>query len=393
MPLLVFSVFSYMAAFAILLPSIMYFLQNMGASKAEATQILALYSLTQFVVGPLLGKLSDHVGRKPVIVVTMFTGAACYALLSEASSLFMVTILMICAGVCSGGVPVVFAAAADGSTAERRAAHMGFLGAGIGAAFSVGPMVGAFLGDGSAVAATISTPAKASAIVLLLGVCAATIWRPVILEESSVSPESENTKTQRGILTAWHYIATHPVLFLLCMMMAMFTISLAVMEPILPYLMKDSFDWGPRNMGLLMGYGGFIVILTQGGLVGRLAKKYGERKLVSAGIMLMALGLSVIALSPWMLGVFVGITFTGVGGSLFNSSVLAIGSHHAGQKQRGMVMGSLQAMQSLGRSTGPVMAGYLYQVWTILPFAIGVYLMMLLLLLLPRLKKQLEVTA
>lgn len=158
----------------------------------------------------------------------------------------------------------------------------------------------------------------------------------------------------------------------------------------MPYLMKDRFEWGPREMGSLMAYGGLVVILVQGGLVGRLARRFGEQRLSAWGICIMALGFAFIAAPFAVWGTYAGLTLTGIGGSIFTTSLLAIGSQQASSEQRGMVMGAMQSMQSFGRSMGPVGAGFLYQINMILPLAFGIILMIVVWFLRPLMVRKLK---
>jgi len=388
MPLLFIVVFSFMAAFALLLPSVMFFLENLGASKALATKILACYSLSQFFAGPLLGRLSDRLGRKITLVTALMLALGAYLSLAALSpSIVSAFIGLAVAGTAAGASAVAFAAVTDLTEPQNRAKGMGIIGASIGLAFTVGPAVGALLSSVDAISATISKPATASVVILVVGLAAA-LFLPKKLGKPQAykvnggpeGNEEEQPALSSGRLAGFKKLIGHSVLMNIALMMFVFTIALALMEPIMPYLIRDRYEWGPREMGYLFGFAGLIVVLVQGGLVGRLAVKFGERKLLATGVSLMGIGLLIMLFAPASWFVVLGLGFTSTGGALFNTSALALASQNAESKERGLVLGAVQSMQSLGRSGGPLVAGNLYQLSAILPLAIGVAAMAILLM-------------
>lgn len=372
MPVLCFIVFAVMAAFALLLPSLMFFLENLGASKATATQVLAAYSFAQFVAGPILGRISDKLGRKPVIAAGLTLSFLCYLFLAvKAASVGTVAIGLIGAGLCSGIVAVVLATVADITADTSRAKNMGAVGASIGFAFTAGPGLGAYLAATQAQEATIEAQALVSCIVLLMGLLTAIRFIP-----TAVCGNDTNITVSLGEkVHSFHQLNQRPILRIICLSMFVFTVALAMMEPVLPYLVNERYAWGPRDMGYLFAYVGLLIIIVQGKLVGPLSQRFGSYVLVKSGIIMMAVGLLTMILTPVSLGILAGLTFTSVGGAIFNTSVFAITSHQATADGRGVSMGLVQSMQALGRSFGPLVAGGLYQVVPTFPLSAGVIAM------------------
>lgn len=367
MPLLFIIVFAFMTAFALLLPSIMYFLTYAGASKALATQILASYSLAQFFVGPLLGRLSDRIGRKAVLIGALFGALMVYVGLTLGKSGLLFTFgCLALAGAASGAVAVAFAAVTDLTSDEDRAKGVGLLGAAIGLAFTVGPFVGAFLGGPDGQVNSLSSPAFAATLVLLLGLLAA------IALPRSLGKSAERKAEIYSRLDGFRAMTSNKALLYLGIMMFVFTVALALMEPIIPYLIGDRYGWGRQEMGYLFAFAGSIVVLVQGGLVGRLTKRFGEARLLIAGIVMMGVGLTLMALAPASWFVVAGLGLSSAGGALFNTSNFALASKQAATEARGLVLGAMQSMQSLGRSGGPFVSGHLYQIAIVLPLLVGV---------------------
>ena len=351
-----------MAGFAVLLPTIVYHLENLGASSAEATQILACYSFAQFFGGTLLGRLSDRIGRKPVLITGLLSALGAYIFLHLAADNLMNTWLgLVFAGFSSGIVAVVFASVTDITLPENRAKGMGAMGAGIGLAFTLGPAVGAFLGAENSVEATIQVPVLASIGFMVLGLLGASRLKIVPVEQA-VEKEEEGQ---------WQLVAAKPILMQMAFLMFLFTVTTALTEPIMPLLLDFRYGWGPKELGTVFGYVGLVIILVQGGLVGPLARKFGERNLVAAGVLLQFTGLTILIYTPISLGIFIGLTCTSVGGALFNTNVLAIASMQAKESRRGVILGAFQSMMSIGRSSGPLAAGLLFTIDPNMPMLAG----------------------
>ncbi len=362
MPFLFLIMFSVMAGFAVLLPTIVYHLENLGATSAEATQILACYSFAQFFSGTLLGRLSDRLGRKPVLVAGLFGAFAAYGFLHlYAFDLVSTLVGLVLAGFSSGIVAVIFASVTDMTLPENRAKGMGAMGAGIGLAFTLGPAIGAFLGAANATEATIQTPVLASLGFVVLGLLSAIRLKIVVL----------STDNQEEEIGGWKLVEAKPVLMQMAFLMFLFTATTALTEPIMPLLLDYRYGWGPKELGTVFGYVGLIIILVQGGLVGPLARRYGERNLVVTGVLLQFVGLMILIYTPVSFGIFVGLAFTSVGGALFNTNVLAIASMQARESRRGVILGAFQSMMSVGRSTGPLAAGLLFTMNPDMPMFVG----------------------
>lgn len=371
MPVLFLVIFVVMGSFALLLPSIMFVLQNMGASEAMATPILASYGFAQFLSGPIWGRLSDRVGRKPVLVGSLVLASLAYAFIAfGADSVLKLHLGLVFTGLCAGNSAVLYAAVTDLTGQEGRAKGMGIIGAGIGLAFTVGPAIGAVLGGRSADVATIAAPAQLSMVACLIGALAV-----FVLFKESMGRDSAPATKGVGRIQAMFRVARQPLLLQLSFVMCFFTFGLAMMESIMSYLMNDKHGWGPRDLGIMFAYFGLILIVVQGGLVGRLTTRFGEMVLAKTGIVFMAIGLGAIAYSPISAGVFFGLTFVSVGTAIFNTSVLSIASKGSGSTERGLVMGVFQSMQALGRSIGPILTGLLYGVFHELPFVVSIAIM------------------
>ncbi len=372
MPVLFGVILLDIAGFGILLPSIMYVLQNMGSGPAYATVIIAMYSIGQFFSGPLWGRLSDRIGRKPVLMIAMSGACFAYILMAMAKTPEMILVSRIIAGLMAGNIATAYAAVADLTPPENRAKGMGVLGAAFGLGFVVGPAIGGFLGGNSPETATIFYPAIASAIMSCLALIATALF---FKESLNVDHQiALLSKPQIGRIEALKKVVLHPILFRFCLFVFLVAISSSLMEPVLPLLVGDRYGWGPLHMGYIFTVVGLLIAIVQGGLIGWLSKSLGEKNMVKLAFIMIILGLTIIIITPISYGVVGGLALTGVGQALFTTSISALTSHRAAPTERGLVMGVVQSMQSLGRSIGPTVAGALYVFWEGLPYFVGILL-------------------
>ena len=370
MRILFFIILLDIAGFGILLPPIMFVLDNMGAGPAYASFIIATYSIGQFIAGPFWGGLSDRWGRKPILAISLGGAFVAYLLMAVAKTPEMILFSRAFAGLMAGNIATAYAAIADLTTPENRAKGMGVLGAAFGLGFVIGPAIGGFLGGATPETANIYYPAIASAVFSCMAILAV-----VFLFKETLDAEHRaevRSKPRIGRMEALSNVTKHPVLIRFCLFIFLVSTTGALMDPVTPLLVGERYHWGPRHMGYIFIVVGLVIAIVQGGLVGRIAKTIGEKNMVRMAFVSIMLGLALIIYTPNPYGLVLGLCFTGVGTTLFTTGMSALASHRAAPTERGLVMGVVQSMQSLGRSTGPLFAGSLYVVWNGLPFAVGI---------------------
>ncbi len=353
------------AAFAVLLPPIMYVLTNWGASPAFATFIIATYSIGKFLVAPFWGALSDKIGRKPVLVIALCGDLISYLILVFANSPEMVLASRALAGLSAGNLACYNACASDMSTHKSRAKGLGIVGAALGIGYVIGPAIGGVLGGASSETANLTMPAIASLALSLSAL--------VLLLLFFKNPKQAKTKTS-AIIGRFDLIKDFIsrdlfVFFFLFVFLVSTTSSL--IGPVTPLLVEMRYDWGPREMGMIFVIVGLAIALVQGGLVGRAVKAFGEAGLAQISALVIIVGLLLIVYTPISIGLVIGYVMAGAGATLFTTAINALASKRAGENKQGAVMGAMQSMHSLGRALGPVFAGSLYMVWFGLPYISG----------------------
>lgn len=366
MPILFFIVLVIMGSFAMLLPAIIYVLENLGASISASTPVLAAYSLAQFLAGPQWGRLSDRLGRKPMLMAALAVACFAYAgMYLYADTLYKLLFFMVIAGFAAGAMAVVFASVADVTTEENRTKGMGVVGAAIGMAFVAGTAIGGSIAGTTAANASLAPPAAVAASSCLVGLLAVLLF----FREPSAHADIPLGKADR--LQAFRRIARHPALLKLCVVILVFTSCLALMEPLMPKYVNVHFGWGPVEMRNLFIFIGAVLVVVQGGLVGPISKRFGERNMLKAALIIMIAGLGLLAALPSPELVYVALLLTSVGTACFTASSLSLASREAEAHEKGAVMGVAQSMQALGRFVGPMLAGLLFDVAYWLPFTVG----------------------
>jgi len=364
MPILLLIILLSGLGFGLVLPGFLFVAGNIGASPAWAMTIIATYALGQFIATPICGRLSDRYGRKPVLVLTTAGSVLAYVLLAFAENLWLLAFARLMTGLMAGNLSVAMAYVTDVSTPERRAAAMGYIGAAISLGFIVGPALGGILGGADAASASLMLPGLVAA-----GVSAITSLATLLfLTESHTRERRADAQAMAasgpGGLRALGQLLRRPVLGRLMVVGLLVYFAMAMFETSFPLWANVRFGWGPREVGLIFTYLGLLVAFVQGFLVGQLVPRFGEVRLVQAGLLSYAAGLLMMTQAPvWQL-MMIGITFTTAGGGMYITTMTSLVSKQAGENERGLVIGTYQGLGWFGRTIGPPIAGLLFGLFT-----------------------------
>lgn len=347
-------------------------IENLGYSETVMTALLASFALAMFIANPILGRLSDKVGRQPVLLISLIIGTAAhlwFALSNDILSMFAARII---AGLSAGNIGVIQAIIADNSKPEARARIMGFLGAAIGSGFVLGPAIGGLLG-GLGDGPVHQVPFLVAALFSFIAVCLAMRLKLQSVQSAIDSTIDSTTDSGRqGFFQLLKSMLSSPIgLFAL----AFFCLNLAFAQVEASYvlLVRDLLDFGPRQTGWLFTYIGVCIIIVQGGLIGKLTNAFGEMRVVVAGVTVLAAGQLVTTIiaggaSPFgnslFLAILVSTSFVCVGFALTNPTLSAASSYAAHSGQMGGALGLVQGFGSMGQVIGLSIAGPLYQAWT-----------------------------
>jgi DHA1 family tetracycline resistance protein-like MFS transporter len=358
MGILFLIVFIDLVGFGIVIPLLPYYGLRFSASPVEVTTMMACYSLAQFISSPLLGRLSDRVGRRPVLLVSLLFSIVSYIWLGLAGALWMLFAARLLAGAGAGNIAAAQAYIADVTSPEDRAKGMGMIGAAFGLGFTIGPAIGGVIAGANPGAADLARPAFVAA-----GLSAAAFLVTLIRLKESLPHEARNAPRRPGRLALAKTALRRPVLGLLILLLFVAVSAFAGMETTFALWANAGFGWGPLQVGLIFFYVGLLLAALQGGMIGRLARRFGEARLVIAGSAVIAAGLLGLALASTLWAVLVATGLLAIGMGLLNPSLTSLVSREARADERGGIMGVSQSASSLARILGPAVAGAVFTGW------------------------------
>jgi len=362
-------VFIDLVGFGIVIPILPLYAEEYGPSPVIFGLLMASFSIMQFFAAPILGRLSDRVGRRPVLLVSLLGSAFGYVLFGIAGSLGMLFTSRIIDGISGGNISTAQAVIADITAPEDRAKGMGIIGAAFGLGFILGPAIGALLvtvapwlpGIGAAVASLI-------AFVLVL----------TRLPET-LDPDCRRKARRHPLnLSSLSEALAHPLVGL-CLLMVFFTIfAFANFETTFAQFAKLRYGFSISTIAWLFVYAGVLGAIVQGGLVGRLAKRFGEVRLIVVGTLLSFIALGFLPYAPSRGPLLAILAVLALGQGIAHPSLSAFTSKLVEPDEVGGAMGVYQGMSSLARIVGPfwgeVVYGAIGFAW---PFRTGSIFMLL----------------
>lgn len=365
------TVFIDLVGFGIVIPVLPYYVRSMGADSELLGLLTASFSLTQFLFSPLLGGLSDRIGRRPVLILSLVGNAAATALMGLAGSVGGLALLFgarVLSGMTAATIGTAQAYIADVTPPEKRAAGMGMLGAAFGLGFVLGPSIGGVLSHRFG----YSFPFYAVALLALCNALLAYFNLP--------EPEKrEQRSVPRSRGEAFRQALAEPRVGVPIALFFVTAVAFANLETTIALLTSDRYHMTPEQTGYLFGYMGVMIVLVQGGLVRRLVPRFGEQKLLAVGSLITGTAILLIAVNQLLAVLILALGMAALGQGMVNPSLSSLVSRQAPPEQQGSVMGIMQATGSLGRVFGPALSGFLYgmdKVNRSLPYYVGGTLML-----------------
>jgi MFS family permease len=382
LPILFFTVFIDLVGFGIVLPFLAYYVESFGARASTVGLLMSTYSLAQFVFAPIWGRLSDRVGRRPILLLGLFGSVAGYTLFGLAGSLFMLFAGRAIMGVFGATIPTAQAAVADVTTPENRARGMGTIGAAIGLGFILGPALGGVLAAMSAPASRVTGiamfvrnpyafPSLCAAALAATNLIAAVVILPESLQRSA-APQ----RVRASRFTMLSEALGKPSLRALVTIFFLFMMGFTMMESTMTLFIEHRIDPGDaglvRRIGLLFGFIGVVMAVLQGMLIGRLSRAFGEARLLKAGLAIAGIGLVALPFAHSWDAVYACAFALATGMGLTQPTNAALISRAAEADVQGGTLGVSQSAASLARVLGPVLAGSAFdRVAPGAPFAVG----------------------
>ncbi len=348
----------------IILPLLPFYAERLGASPTVVGLLVSTYAACQLIAGPVLGQISDRTGRRPLLLVSQLGTFIGFLILAWAGSLWVVFLSRVIDGLTAGNLSLAQAYISDVTKPEERAKSFGVIGVAFGIGFLIGPAISGYLSTYSYqypifAAAALSATSILSTYFLLPGA-------PVIPEsEKRGGPPLPAGRRLRAL--DWGNYLTYfkrPALAQLLWEFFAFAFSFAIFMSGFALFAERRFTWnghpfGVKEVGYIFAYVGFLGIILQGGLIGRLVKRFGETKLVSAGFISATVGFALIGFMYHLPGLLVASTLASFGTGVLRPALTSLITQHAGREEQGIVLGLTQSLMSVAQIVAPVIGGFL----------------------------------
>jgi len=342
----------------IVIPLLPFYAQSFGATPMDVGFLISLFAICQFVSGPILGGLSDQYGRRPLLILSQIGTLIGFLVLAWAQAYWMILLSRIIDGVTAGNLSIAQAYISDVTEPKDRAKSFALIGIAFGLGFLIGPAFGGLLATHG-----YQTPIFASAILSLISILASVFFLREPLRRRSLTDTSERRLSVFDLKVYAPFFKNETLsktllqFFFFSFSFALFTSGFALFAE--RRLTWDGHSYGPKEVGLIFAYSGFLGIFIQGGLVARLVKKFGENKVSQMGFVGASLGYLVLAFTFGLPALLLSATISAFGNGVLRPALTSLISHQADQRQQGLVMGLSQSLNSLAQIVAPLMTGLL----------------------------------
>jgi MFS family permease len=340
----------------IILPLLPFYAEKMGASPTQVGFLVSTYALCQLIAGPILGRMSDHMGRRPLLLVSQVGTLIGFIILAYAHVLWLVFLSRVIDGLTAGNLSLAQAYISDVTRPEERAKSFALIGIAFGMGFLIGPGISGFL-----VQFSYQYPIFAAA-----GLSATSIVATYFLLPST-APPSNGAAPRRFTLLDWRSYARYfrePATAPLFWQFFAFAMAFSMFMTGFPLFAERRFVWqghpfGPKEVGYVYAYLGLLGVVLQGGLIGKLVKAFGEITLVRAGFFLAMIGLAALGSTYRVATLLVVAAVASAGLGVIRPALTSVITHRADRAEQGVVLGLAQSLNSISQIVAPAIAGFL----------------------------------
>ncbi len=344
-------VFIDLMGFGLILPLLPFIAEKYHANPEQIGLLTAAYSLFQFISAPILGRLSDKYGRKKLLVISQLGTFLGFVLLGFANSLPLLFLARVIDGITGGNLSIAQAYIADSTDKQNRAKGMGLLGAAFGLGFIIGPSMGGLLSQfGFAVPAFVAAGISLVTVIVTM----------LFLQESVDVTKTVHASQTRFNLVRLQAIFSNSVLLRYTMTFFVLSFAFTTFQGIFSLWAQKLFNWGPQQIGFVLGLVGVLAVISQLKLLPVVVKRLGDYRTLIVGMPILALGFAWMAFSPTIFVVYAAHFFVVFGNNLAGPTLQALATEEVHQSEYGGVMGIFQSAGSLGRIAGPMVGGVLF---------------------------------
>ena len=360
--------------FTVVMPLLAPFAEHYGFREWQIGLLFSAYPLCQLIAGPILGRMSDRYGRRPILIFSQAGTALSFLILGLSRNFTVMLLARLLDGASGGNILVAQAYVADVTTPENRSRGMGLIGMAFGLGFVLGPLLGGVL-----VSLPIAEDWRLRLPFLVAAGFSTLAWILVLSRLPESRPVGARNRESARVLS-WQGLVdtmTLPGIGQLMLLGFLSVLAFAALEGTLSLYLRRRMDWNARSAAFVFAGLGLLSALVQGGLIRRLVPRFGEPRLIGAGIAIVALGFAGLALASGALELAGAIVLVGVGQGLVGPSVSGLLSRITPASEQGAVFGTLSSAQTLARmisySTANLLLG---RMSTAAPywFGFGVYL-------------------
>lgn len=349
-------VFIDLLGFSLILPLLPYYAETFGANEFVTGLLVASYAAMQLIGAPILGRLSDRFGRRPILLVSIFGTFLGFLLLGFANALWMLFASRILDGFTGGNLSVAQAYIADVTDEKNRSKGLGLVGAAFGLGFIIGPVTGGFLSQWG-----YAFPAFAAAALAFVNLILVGFWLPESLtpEKRAAMPEKRPPVTLAALLQALRRPFTGPLLIT----RFFFGLAFAIFQTIFALYALKKFQLDARQTGLVLTFVGVLSVFVQGFLIGRLTRRFREDVLIVVSVIVMALSLLGWAAAPSVVWLLVVLVPTAFAGGVLNTVLASTLTKAVAPHEVGGILGLAASIESLTRVLAPTLGGALLGEW------------------------------
>lgn len=342
-----------MLGFALIVPLLTFFADSFGASAFQTGLLVSSYAAMQMISAPILGRLSDRFGRKPVFIISILGTFIGFLILGFATSLWMLFASRFLSGLTAGNISVAQAYIADITDEKNRARGMGIFGAAFGIGFILGPALGGMLSQFG-----FGVPAFVSAGLAFINLLAVYFWLP----ESLTAKRRAELLTQKKADLSFHALSKalqRPLVGPLLWVRFGFAIAFNSFQTVFPLYVLKRFGLGAHPTGYILAYIGIVLVIMQGGLIGPLSARFKESDLLFTFLVFAWAGLIGWAIAPSVPFLLAAMLPLAIGAGSFNALINSAISKTVSREEVGGMLGLGSGLESLTRVVMPAFASYL----------------------------------